>query len=70
MVTLFGLRFAGDPTPLLAASVLFLFCVVSFGSWVGAAIPNQAAAIQAVAMGGFLLAFLLSGLSVSIFRHL
>jgi ABC-2 type transport system permease protein len=62
MFTLFGLRLAGDPTPLLVGSFLFLFCVVSFGSLVGAAIPNQAAAIQAVAMGGFLLAFLLSGL--------
>jgi ABC-2 type transport system permease protein len=62
LFTLFGLRFAGDPTPLLAASVLFLFCVVSFGALVGGAIPNQAAAIQAVALGGFLLAFLLSGL--------
>jgi ABC-2 type transport system permease protein len=62
VVTLFGLRLAGDPTPLLVGSALFLFCVVSFGCLVGAAIPNQAAAIQAVAMGGFLLAFLLSGL--------
>jgi ABC-2 type transport system permease protein len=62
LFTLFGLRLAGDPTPLLAASLLFLFCVVSFGTLVGAAIPNQAAAIQAVAMGGFLLSFLLSGL--------
>ena len=62
MFTLFGLRFAGDPTPLLAGSALFVFCVVSFGSLVGAAIPNQAAAVQAVALGGFLLAFLLSGL--------
>jgi ABC-2 type transport system permease protein len=62
MFTLFGLRLAGDPTPLLVGSVLFLFCVVSFGALVGAAIPNQAAAIQAVATGGFLLAFLLSGL--------
>jgi len=35
---------------------------MSFGSMVGAAIPNQAAAVQAVALGGFLLAFLLSGL--------
>ena len=48
MFTLFGLRFAGDPTPLVAGSVLFVFCVVSFGSLVGAAIPNQAAAVQAV----------------------
>jgi ABC-2 type transport system permease protein len=62
MFTLFGLRFAGDPTPLLVASVLFLFCAVSFGALVGSAIPNQAAAVQAVGLGGFLLAFLLSGL--------
>ena len=62
MLTLFGLRFAGDPTPFVAASALFVFCVVSFGSLVGAAIPNQAAAVQAVGLGGFLLAFLLSGL--------
>jgi ABC-2 type transport system permease protein len=62
MFTLFGLRLAGDPTPLLVGSVLFLFCVVSFGSLVGAAIPNQAAAVQIVALGGFLLSFLLSGL--------
>ena len=62
LFTLFGLRLAGDPTPLIVGSVLFLFCVVSFGSLVGAAIPNQAAAIQAVGLGGFLLAFLLSGL--------
>jgi ABC-2 type transport system permease protein len=62
MFTLFGLRFAGDPTPLLVGSALFVFCVVSFGSLVGVAIPNQAAAVQAVALGGFLLSFLLSGL--------
>jgi ABC-2 type transport system permease protein len=62
MFTLFGLRLAGDPTPFVVASVLFLFCVVSFGVLVGAAIPAQAAAMQAVAIGGFLLGFLLSGL--------
>jgi ABC-2 type transport system permease protein len=62
MLTLFGLRFEGDPTPFVAGSVLFVFCVVSFGTLVGGAIPNQAAAVQAVALGGFLLAFLLSGL--------
>jgi ABC-2 type transport system permease protein len=62
MFTLFGLRLAGDPTPLLAGSLLFLFCVVSFGTLVGGAIPNQAAAVQGVSLGGFLLAFLLSGL--------
>jgi ABC-2 type transport system permease protein len=62
MFALFGLRLAGDPTPLVAGSVLFVFCVVSFGALVGARIPNQAAAVQAVALGGFLLSFLLSGL--------
>jgi ABC-2 type transport system permease protein len=62
LFTLFGLRPAGDPGPLVVASVLFLFCVVAFGTFVGAAIPAQAAAMQAVALGGFLLGFLLSGL--------
>ena len=62
MLTLFGLGFAGDPTPLIAGSVAFVFCVVAFGTLVGGAIPNQAAAIQAVSLGGFLLSFLLSGL--------
>ena len=62
MFTLFGLRFAGDPTPFVAGSVLFVFCMAAFASLVGAAIPNQAAAVQAVSLGGFLLAFLLSGL--------
>jgi ABC-2 type transport system permease protein len=58
---LFGLRFAGDPTPLLVGTVCYLFCNVCFGALIGAAIPNQAAAIQAVALVGFLLSFLLSG---------
>jgi ABC-2 type transport system permease protein len=58
----FGLSFAGDPTPFLVATILYAFCVAAFGSMVGAAIPSQVAAIQAVAFGGFLLVFLLSGL--------
>jgi ABC-2 type transport system permease protein len=62
LFTYFGLRFAGDPTPFLVATVLYAFCVASFGTLIGVAIPNQAAAIQAVALGGFLLVFLLSGL--------
>ena len=36
--------------------------MAAFGTMVGAAIPSQAAAMQAVAFGGFLLVFLLSGL--------
>jgi ABC-2 type transport system permease protein len=62
LFTYFGLRFAGDPTPLIVSTILYSFCVAAFGTLIGSAIPNQAAAIQAVALGGFLLVFLLSGL--------
>jgi ABC-2 type transport system permease protein len=46
----------------LIATFLYAFCVAAFGTMVGAVIPNQASALQAVAFGGFLLVFLLSGL--------
>ena len=62
LFTYFGLHFAGDPTPFVVATILYAFCVASFGTMVGAAIPSQVATIQAVAFGGFLLVFLLSGL--------
>jgi ABC-2 type transport system permease protein len=62
LFTYFGLTFAGDPTPFLIATILYAFCVASFGTMIGVAVPNQAAALQAVALGGFLLVFLLSGL--------
>jgi ABC-2 type transport system permease protein len=62
LLTYFGLHIAGDPTPFIVATILYAFCVATFGTLIGAAIPNQAAAIQAVALGGFLLVFLLSGL--------
>jgi ABC-2 type transport system permease protein len=58
----FGLGFAGDPTPFLVATVLYMFCVAAFGTLAGAAIPEQASAMQAVALFGFLLVFLLAGL--------
>lgn len=58
---LFDLKIAGDPTPLLVGTVLYLFCNACFGVMVGVSIPNQAAAIQAVAGVQFLLSFLLSG---------
>ena len=58
----FGLGFAGDPTPFLIATVLYMFCVAAFGTMVGAAAPGQAAAMQAVALFGFVLVFLLAGL--------
>jgi ABC-2 type transport system permease protein len=62
LFTYFGQSFAGDPTPMLVATILYAFCVASFGTMIGVNIPNQAAALQAVALGGFLLVFLLSGL--------
>lgn len=62
LFTMFGLSFVGDPTPFLVATVLYAFCVAAFGTMVGAAIPNQAAAMQVVLLGGFLLVFMLSGL--------
>jgi ABC-2 type transport system permease protein len=62
LFTFFGTRFAGDPTPFLVSTLLYAFCVASFGIMIGAAIPNQVAAMQAVMLGGFLLVFMLSGL--------
>jgi ABC-2 type transport system permease protein len=58
----FGLRFAGDPTPFFVATILYMFCVTAFGNMIGAAIPSQVAAMQAVALAGFLLVYMLSGL--------
>lgn len=62
LFTYFGLTLAGDPTPFIVATVLYAFCVAAFGTMVGATIPSQVAAMQVVALGGFLLVFLLSGL--------
>jgi len=62
LFTSFGLSFAGDPTPALIATILYVFCVAAFGTMIGAIIPNQAAAMQAVAFGGFLLVYLFTGL--------
>ncbi len=59
--TIFGMRIVSDPTPLLVCTVLYLFCNVCFGTAIGARIPDQASAIQAVQMVGFLFSFLLSG---------
>jgi ABC-2 type transport system permease protein len=61
LFVVFGLRLAGDPTPLLVTTFFYLLCQVCFGTMLGAAIPNQAAAIQAAQLGGFLTSFLLAG---------
>jgi ABC-2 type transport system permease protein len=62
LATYFGVGIVGDPTPFLTGTVLYLFCVVTFGTLIGAAIPEQASAMQAVALFGYLLVFLLGGL--------
>jgi len=61
LIAIFGLSLAGDPTPLLVTTFFYLLCTTCFGIMIGAAIPNQAAAIQATQLGGFLTSFLLSG---------
>lgn len=60
-IFLFDIWFKGDPTPLLVSSLLYLFCNVALGVMMGATIPDQAAAIQAVQNVAFLLSYLLSG---------
>jgi ABC-2 type transport system permease protein len=58
---LFQLHFAGDPTPLLVGTPIFVMSAVMFGMMIGTRASNQNAAVQAVATIGFLTAFLLSG---------
>jgi ABC-2 type transport system permease protein len=62
LFTAFGLRFAGDPTPFIIATILYMFCVTAFGNLIGAAIPSQVAATQTIALTGFLLVYMFSGL--------
>jgi ABC-2 type transport system permease protein len=58
---IFRLGFAGDPTPLFVATLLYLSASVLFGMFMGARTSTQSAAVQAVATSGFLSAYLLSG---------
>ena len=55
------LGFAGEPTPLLIATLIFLVDSVMFGLLIGVRSDNQNSAIQAVSLFGFLTALLLSG---------
>lgn len=60
-ILLFGLWFVGDPTPFLVGTPLFLLLAVLFGLLIGSRAANQTAAVQAVAIIGFLTTLLLSG---------
>jgi ABC-2 type transport system permease protein len=62
LLTYFGLTLVGNPTMFVAGTLMYTACVATFGTLVGSAIPDQAAAMQVVALFGFLLVFLLSGL--------
>jgi ABC-2 type transport system permease protein len=56
------LSLAGDPTPLITSTVIFLADAISFGLLIGTHADDQIGAIQGVALIGFLTALLLSGL--------
>ena len=58
---LFDLRFAVEPTPLLVGTPIFIGSAVMFGLLIGVRTGSQNAAVQAVALIGFLTALLLSG---------
>lgn len=60
-MSVFGLRFAGDPTPLLVAAPLYAWTNAAFGTLIGVASPNQASAIQGVQLTGLLFSLLLAG---------
>lgn len=57
----FGLRFVGDPTPIILSSILYIACGVFWGIFLGCNTKVQSAAIQAVAFTAFLLSLQLSG---------
>jgi ABC-2 type transport system permease protein len=58
---IFGLRFAGDPVPLLVGTTLYLGAAVLFGLLLGVRSASQNAAVQGVSLIGFLSALQLSG---------
>lgn len=57
----FGLWFAGDPTPLILGSTLYIACGVFWGIFLGRNTQTQSAAIQAISFTAFLLSLQLSG---------
>lgn len=59
--TIFGLWFAGDPTPLILSSGLYIACGVFWGIFLGSSAKSQSTVIQAVTFTAFLLSLLMSG---------
>ena len=60
-IFVFNLRLAGNPIPLLIGTPLFIMTAVLFGLLVGTRTGAQNAAVQVVAVVGFVSALLLSG---------
>uniref|UniRef100_B8HLB7 ABC-2 type transporter n=1 Tax=Cyanothece sp. (strain PCC 7425 / ATCC 29141) TaxID=395961 RepID=B8HLB7_CYAP4 len=58
---IFSLGLAGDPTPLLLGTPLYVGAAVMFGLLLGVRSSTQNAAVQGVALVGFITALLLSG---------
>ncbi|MCL6434028.1 MAG: ABC transporter permease [Leptolyngbyaceae cyanobacterium HOT.MB2.61] len=58
---IFRVGFAGNPTPLLISTPIYLAVAIMFGLFLGVRSNNQNTAVQGVALIGFLTAFLLSG---------
>jgi ABC-2 type transport system permease protein len=58
---LFHLSFAGDPTPLLVGTLIFLADGILFGLMLGVKAESQAEAVQGVSLIGFVTSLLLSG---------
>ncbi len=57
----FGLWFAGNPTPIILGSCLYIACGVLWGIFLGSNTKVQSAAIQAISFTAFLLSLQLSG---------
>ena len=57
----FGLRFVGDPTPVILGSVLYIASGVFWGIFLGANAKAQSTVIQSVSFTAFLLSLQLSG---------
>jgi ABC-2 type transport system permease protein len=58
---IWGLNFAGDPTPLIIGTPIFLFSSIQLGILIGVKTRTQSAAVQGVATVKFMTAMLLSG---------
>jgi ABC-2 type transport system permease protein len=58
---IWGLGFAGDPTPLIIGTPIFLFTSIQLGILIGVKTKTQSAAVQGVATVKFMTAMLLSG---------